>query len=126
MLRSLQLLPSRKNAVSSAKRTVHSGGRILVIYEERDKGATKNRALRDTRGCRAGALCLSVPLSKDTNWSWKMAGTEVARAHQLDVDEDEELPLLVLGASRTTPIQVDVSLNGVSVTMEVDTELPCQ
>ena len=55
-----------------------------------------------------------------------MAGTEVAMAHQLDVDEDEELPLLVLGASRTTPIQVDVSLNGVSVTMEVDTELPCQ
>ena len=25
----MQLLPSRKNAVSSAKRTVHSGGRIL-------------------------------------------------------------------------------------------------
>ena len=67
-----------------------------------------------------------MPLSKDTNWSWKMAGTEVAMAHQLDVDEDEELPLVVLGASRTTPIQVDVSLNGVSVTMEVDTELPCQ
>ena len=50
-----------------------------------------------------------------------MPGLEVARAHQLDVDENEELPLFILGTSRTTPIQVDVSLNGVPVTMEVDT-----
>ena len=50
-----------------------------------------------------------------------MPGTKVARAHQLDVDKDEELPLFVLGASLTTPIQVEVSLNGVPVTMEVDT-----
>ena len=55
-----------------------------------------------------------------------MPGTEVVRAYQLGVDEDEELPLFVLGASCTTPIQVDVSLNGASVTMEVNTELPCQ
>ena len=36
-------------------------------------------------------------------------------------DEDEELPLFVLAAGRTTPIQVDLSVNGVPVTMEVDT-----
>ena len=61
-------------------------------------------------------------LTKIQSRSRKPPGTEVARAHQLGVaEEDEELPLFVLGASRTNPIQVDVSMNGVPVTMEVNT-----
>ena len=60
-------------------------------------------------------------LTKTQNRSQKPPGTEVARTHQLDMAKDEELPLFVLDAGRTTPIQVDISLNGVPVLMEVNT-----
>ena len=69
-----------------------------------------------------GHLARVCHSTKTQSRSRKPPGPEVARAHQLGVaEEDEELPLFVLGASRTTPIQVDVSVNGVPVTMEVDT-----
>ena len=75
------------------------------------------------RNChKKGQLARACRSTKTQSESRKTPGTEVARAYQLDVNEhDEELPLFVLGASHTTPIQVDVSLNGVPVTMEVDT-----
>ena len=60
--------------------------------------------------------------AKSQSGSRKTSGAEVARSHQLTIEaDDDELPLLVLGTGSITPIQVDVSLNGVPVTMEVDT-----
>ena len=68
-----------------------------------------------------GHLARVCHSTKTQSRSRKPPGPEVARAHQLGVAEEDELPLFVLGAGRTTPIQVDVFVNGVPVTMEVDT-----
>ena len=60
--------------------------------------------------------------AKSQSGSRKTLGAEVAWNHKLAIEaEDDDLPLFVLGTGSTTPIQVDVSLNGVPVTMEVDT-----
>lgn len=37
-------------------------------------------------------------------------------------EEEDAVPLLCLGEGHTTPIQVDIQVNGVPVTMEADTE----
>ena len=75
------------------------------------------------RNCnRRGHLARVCHSAKSQSGSRKTSGAEVARSHQLTIEaDDDELPLLVLGTGSITPIQVDVSLNGVPVTMEVDT-----
>ena len=75
------------------------------------------------RNCnKRGHLARVCHSAKSQSGSRKTSGAEVARSHQLTIEaDDEELPLLVLGTGSITPIQVDVSLNGVPVTLEVDT-----
>lgn len=65
-------------------------------------------------------------VSKDKEWVTEDIWHEVVWANQLDVDKDEELPLFVLGDSRTTPIQVDVYLMEFRSLSKLTRELPCQ
>ena len=64
-------------------------------------------------------------LHKATSGAYKTPGKKSVRAHRLTSAEQEEeqhaVPLFWLGESCTTPIQVDIQVNGVPVIMEKDT-----